>query len=60
MLQIHCNNEKVHRVFADKQPSKGKEIYFMDATTYEEKEERAQRMAKAKATSEERQIQSGG
>ena len=38
----HCfkfidNDGKVHRVFANKKPFKGKKVYFTDATTYEER-----------------------
>ena len=35
---------KVHRVFADEKPSKGKEVYFTDAAMYEERTPRVKNL----------------
>ena len=37
MFQIYDDNGKVHRVFGDKKPFKGKEVYFTNAAMYEER-----------------------
>ena len=43
---------KVHRVFTDKRPSKGKEVYFTDVAMYEERKPSAKKPIVETSTAE--------
>ena len=49
---------KVHRVFADEKPFKGKEVYFTDTAIYEEREPNVKKPIVGTSTAESAKVMS--